>query len=221
MILPDWKIQEAVSLGQLEMLNEDGTPLFLHLQEDILQPHSVDLTLGSKFITKTRRHSDTTLDCDLYIGSIRSAPMDGVVRTRETISGCITLKPPLFTLASNTLSSDGAVILQQGDFVLASTREYVHIKRGLVGHVHGKSSVARFGVIVHAAGLVDCGFCGQITLEIANFSPEPFVLAPGMKICQIEFHMLAGEPMRKYGDKHLKSHYQGQMGPTPGVIDTI
>lgn len=105
-----------------------------------------------------------------------------------------------------------------GEFILGSTAERVEISNNIVGLVHGKSTRARQGLQVHAAGLVDPGFKGQLTLEIFNMSSKTIQLVKGMLICQISFDFLSSTPDRAYGHPALGSHYQGQTGPTAAVI---
>lgn len=105
-------------------------------------------------------------------------------------------------------------LLEPGEFIIASTKETVHIPSNLVGRMEGKSSLARQGLIVHTAGFVDPGFCGQLTLEITNLSKEIRPLDPGMLIAQIAFTLLDRPSNRPYGTEGLGSHYQYQKGPT-------
>jgi dCTP deaminase len=108
-----------------------------------------------------------------------------------------------------------SVLLRQGVFILASTLEEVMLSRNIIGQVHGKSTLARLGLVVEAAGLVDPGFYGQLTLELYNMGSNPIKLARGMMIAQISFDLLSATPERAYGHPELNSHYQGQQGPTP------
>jgi dCTP deaminase len=67
--------------------------------------------------------------------------------------------------------------LEPGGFVLAQTLEKVTIPNDLVGFVEGRSSYARVGVTIHVtAPKIDPGFCGHITLEMANFGQAPVEL---------------------------------------------
>lgn len=85
----------------------------------------------------------------------------------------------------------------------------------LCGRVEGKSSWARQGLIVHAAGFVDPGFRGQLTLELFNMSAEYIPLEYGAPIAQISFDFMDWPAQRPYGHPELRSRYQGQIGPTP------
>lgn len=109
--------------------------------------------------------------------------------------------------------NDGDYILQPDEFILGSTIEYVTIPRDIVAQVDGKSSIGRLGVLIHiTAGFIDCGFNGNITLEIKNISNKPFTLKKGMSICQIIFFEMTTECDRVYGDNELNSHYQNSDG---------
>jgi dCTP deaminase len=103
--------------------------------------------------------------------------------------------------------------LKQGQFILATTLEFVSIPNWLCAKVDGKSSLGRKGIMVHVtAGLIDPGFQGTITLEIKNVSGENHMLYPGQMICQLEFHRLSSPALRPYGHPDLKSKYQFQAG---------
>lgn len=104
-----------------------------------------------------------------------------------------------------------AFILHPGDFVLASTKEYIKVGDDLVVRVEGKSSLARIGILVHTAGFVDPGFEGSITLEISNQSNVAVALYPDMYICQFAVHQMSSPAEVPY-NKRKKSLYTGQRG---------
>ena len=104
-------------------------------------------------------------------------------------------------------------ILEPGEFILGSTLEHVEIPNDIVAVVDGKSSLGRLGITAHVtAGYIDAGFKGNITLEIANLSDEPFQLDRNMPIAQIVFHTLTSSVIRPYGSDGLNSHYQNSKG---------
>jgi dCTP deaminase len=99
--------------------------------------------------------------------------------------------------------------IHPGQFVLATTVEYVELSAGLCARIEGKSSLGRLGLLVHStAGFIDPGFSGNITLEIGNISPLPIKLYCGMPICQ-----LAVDLLNSYADHPYQGKYQGQKGP--------
>jgi dCTP deaminase len=106
-------------------------------------------------------------------------------------------------------------IIRSGQFVLAATRERIRLPAHIAGFVHGKSTWARKGLMVEAAGLVDPGFDGTITLELKNLGHHPILLSAGMAICQISFQLTDVAVLRPYGSEGLHSRYQHQMRAEP------
>jgi dCTP deaminase len=107
------------------------------------------------------------------------------------------------------------VHLEPGQFVLGATRERIKLPAHIVGFVCGKSTWARRGLVVESAGLVDPGFNGTLTLELANVSARTLVVFPGQAICQIYFEATDRRVVRPYGSAGLDSHYQHQVKAEP------
>lgn len=107
------------------------------------------------------------------------------------------------------------VTMTAGGFMLGHTYERFVMPENVVGLVVGKSSVARAGMQVECAGLVDPGFRGEVVLELSNLRPGPsLVLRPRMRIAQVMF-MWLDEPVEfghLYGGALADSHYQNQIG---------
>lgn len=107
-------------------------------------------------------------------------------------------------------------------FVLGTTAEVVRLDSTIVGKLDGRSSIGRCALTVHiTAGLIDAGYRGQITLELANLRDRPIVLHAGMRIGQLEFHQLLTPCDRPYGTVGLQSRYQGQRGVTTSRLHEI
>ena len=160
-------------------------PLISPFRRDNLQPASVDLTLGS-----------------LFLEPITFPWTDGIELTSDHRPQYNKMYVDQYTLDTNK-------------FVLASTVEQVSIPDDLVSSIEGKSSLARLGLFVHiTAGWIDSGFRGTITLEIVNMNPNPVILRPGMRICQIAFQQLSSPAMKPYGSEGLRSKYQNQSETT-------
>lgn len=120
---------------------------------------------------------------------------------------------------SYSLKENSMMILEPGDFILGSTKEYVEIPDDLVANVDGKSSLGRLGITAHVtAGYIDAGFKGNITLEIANLSDMSFILKKDMAIAQIVFTTLTTPVNRPYGSDGLNSHYQDSNGTILSAI---
>jgi deoxycytidine triphosphate deaminase len=125
-------------------------------------------------------------------------------------------------LRDDKIYRTGGVVLRPGVFCLGSTIETFNMPNDIVGFVEGKSTNAREGLQIHAAGLIDPGFKGDITLELKNLHHENFiVLEIGEPIGQVHFHRLDEPVDVPYGPGN---HYQNQFGVTPsyrkqGIID--
>ena len=175
-----------LSDGTIRRLLAEGRIALEPLTDDQIQPGSVDVRLDRKFRV-FRNH--TAVCVDPY------EPTPDLTEVVEIEDG----KP---------------FILHPGEFVLASTMEFIRLPDYLVARVDGKSSIGRYGILVHAtAGFIDASFEGSIVLELSNVSSLPFKLWPGMKIGQISFMQLDAPALRPYGHPELGSKYQGQTGP--------
>lgn len=109
-------------------------------------------------------------------------------------------------------------IIQPGDFVLATTIEYVEIPDDLTGRLEGRSSIGRLGIVIHStAAHIECGFRGNITLEIANMGKMPVALYPEMRICSVSFEQLSSPAEIPYYKKK-SAKYVGQKGPDESMI---
>lgn len=108
---------------------------------------------------------------------------------------------------------DAVFVLHPNEFALARTYEVVGIPEDIMGRLGGRSSRARQGVVVHAtANVVDPGFIGYITLELANFGSVPIKLHPLDRIAPITFEKIDGKvdlyegDIRGVGDPSLNKH---------------
>jgi len=120
----------------------------------------------------------------------------------------------LKTIDGKTINiKDDSYHLKPNEFILGSTIEEVHIPNDIVGHLDGRSSIARLGLLVHCtAGYIDSGYKGNITLEIYNCSNKDFELFYGDSICQIVYETLTTPVDRPYGSEGLGSKYQNSKG---------
>ncbi|HEY5549324.1 MAG TPA: dCTP deaminase [Coriobacteriia bacterium] len=178
MVLSDRTIREQMLAGRIRIEPID---------EDDIQPSSVDLHLGPRFrVFRNSRYPyiDPTMD---QVGL-----MDMV-----------------------EASSEEPFVLHPGEFVLAATIERVSLPDDIVARLEGKSSLGRLGLLIHStAGYIDPGWEGTITLELSNVANLPIVLTPGMAIGQVSFMLMTTPVDRPYGSPGLRSRYQGQTDPT-------
>ena len=104
-------------------------------------------------------------------------------------------------------------ILQPREFALAITEEVLELDDDVLGHLEGRSSLGRIGIIVHGtAGLFDPGWTGKATLELSNLGRMPVALYPGMRICSFTFEQLSSKVAVPYRKK-VGNKYAGQDRP--------
>ena len=98
------------------------------------------------------------------------------------------------------LKSGQPFILTEHDFVIATTKERLTLPDNIVGHLHGKSSLARLGVVVHStAARFDPGWDGCPVLEFGTFlKGKKLVIYEGAPICAFSFEKLAAPVQRSY-----------------------
>lgn len=105
-------------------------------------------------------------------------------------------------------------IIEPHEFVLATTKETIALRRNLIGFIQGRSSIGRLGLFVENAGFIDTNFQGQITLELYNAGNMPIKLEKDRRICQLVIGETKSPSKRKYDGK-----YQGQIGATGSKIN--
>lgn len=122
-------------------------------------PSSIDLRLGTQFIA-VQRHAELAID-----------PFDARSMTgREEFIN---------------IPFGETFVLHPGHFVLGATLEYLCVPNDMAGQVLGRSSWGRLGLVVATAVVVQAGFRGCLTLELANEGSVPLLLRPGLRVAQL------------------------------------
>lgn len=120
------------------------------------------------------------------------------------------------------LEENDCILIQPGEFLLASTKERVELNSNIAAQIDGRSSIGRLGIGVHVtAGWIDPGFKGKITLEIYNVNSQSILIPVGYKVCQLIVFKLSSKCKRSYGSKQLHSSYQNQYKPRVAKNVTI
>lgn len=96
------------------------------------------------------------------------------------------------------------VVIQPGQFMLATTRETVKLPSHIAAQVVGKSSIGRTGLFIHNAGHIDPGFEGKITLELYNAGMVPLDLTDIDRIAQLIFIKTDSPVEFSYDGKYQK-----------------
>lgn len=109
---------------------------------------------------------------------------------------------------------DQDVTLTPGGFSLASTMERFEMPTDLLGIVHDKSTWARLGLSAFNT-VIEPGWAGYLTLELANHSAQTIEIKRGTPIAQIIFH---------YTDQPVEAAYDGKYqdqkrGPQAAILE--
>ena len=123
----------------------------------------------------------------------------------DTPTGIITMGSEI---KCRTIETDTYLLLP-GQFVLATTMEYISLPDDLTAFVEGRSSLGRMGLFIQNAGWVDPGFKGEITLELFNANRCAIELKAGRRVGQLVFAKMDHPALCPYNGK-----YQGQRGAT-------
>lgn len=168
--LPDWVIKEYIKKGIIKI-----NPLPKDWESSVDEV-TIDFHLGNKLRVFTGDGWDI---------------IDTKHTTKEEMEGMmkfIELKP------------GQPFVLSDKDFVIATTQEKLTLPDNIVGHLHGKSSLARLGIAVHStAARFDPGWDGHPVLEFGTFlKGKRVVIYEGAPICAFSFEKLATSVERSY-----------------------
>lgn len=108
-------------------------------------------------------------------------------------------------------------LLHPGSLILVPTLEWVVIPSDLQGVVTARSSWAREGLSIATATIVNPGYRGIITLELANLGEVPIRLYPGLRIAQIAFYSLEQQDIAQDAEG-LQSQFDMSFEPKAGEL---
>jgi dCTP deaminase len=108
-------------------------------------------------------------------------------------------------------------LLHPGMLALVPTLEWVKLPHDLQGVVTARSSWAREGLSIATATIVNPGYSGIVTLELANLGEVPMSLYPGLRLAQIAFYELAAKDAAQ-DQAMLGSQFDMSFEPSGGNI---
>jgi dCTP deaminase len=182
--LPDWVIRDYIKKGIIRI---DPLPTDWETSVDEV---TIDFHLGNKLRVFTDEGLNTI--------DTRYASKEDM----ESMMRFVELKP------------GQPFILTEHDFVIATTKERLTLPDNIVGHLHGKSSLARLGVVVHStAARFDPGWDGCPVLEFGTFlKGKKLVIYEGSPICAFSFEKLSAPVERSYKNSP-NNRYGGSLLP--------
>lgn len=187
--LPDWALKEYLKKGKIKI---DPLP---ENWEDSIDEVSIDLHLGTKLKVFTRDGLNT---------------IDTKHTTKEEMEAMMQLVE---------LKPGQPFILTENEFVIATTRERLTLPDDVIGSLHGKSSLARLGIVVHStAARFDPGWDGCPVLEFGTFlKGKKIIIYEGAPICAFSFEKMGARVARSYRDNPIS--YGGSTMPEASHIN--
>jgi dCTP deaminase len=147
------------------------------LSPEQLGPSSVDLRMGTVALM-ARAGAQSHVDPAAYVQARKGSASHEIIKGQQQ-------KHERFDIPF--LKS---FLLHPGSLVLVPTLEWLKVPANLQGIVTARSSWAREGLNIATATIINPGYKGIVTLELANFGEIPIRLYPGLRLAQIAFYAL-------------------------------
>ncbi len=188
MLLSDREIVEEVEKGNL---------IIKPFRKEMVAGASVTVHLGHRFRIFNKRNIQV-IDPKNYREEER-----GILEGEEEVIHIGTYSDVV------EIRGEKPFVLHPGEFALSGIREYIRLPENMAAQIHGKSSIARLGLLVHtASGWVDPGYAGHLTLELINVNRVPIMVYPGMKIAELQFFRLNSPPERPYNKRRDAKYFE-------------
>lgn len=170
----------------IEKAIKAGDIIISDFDRERLQPASYDILLGDRFFLTE---------------SYKTECIDPVKKRFAEMREVVLKKGEVF-------------VLHPGVSILGISLDYIGSRKYLI-QLHGKSSLARIGLLVHnTAGLINPGHFLHITFELCNLNRVPIVLTPGMAIGQLTFSAMSSEPRSTYKKvKYINDDWKTDVPP--------
>lgn len=170
----------------LELIKKGEIAFKPELDQFQLQPHAVDLRLGTTFqVPQTWRLTKQGREA-LLVDYLSSANGTDVFEAVELELG------QFFEILP-------------GEFILAATLEEITVPTKIMATLYPRSSLNRKGLAVDLSGVIDAGYQGRLIIPLMNKTQRQVVrLYPGERVCQLVFQDLSQET-DGYAGKYLGS----------------
>ncbi|MBX3050834.1 MAG: dCTP deaminase [Caldilineaceae bacterium] len=119
----------------------------------------------------------------------------------------LTIDGEIYDMTHSHHSTGDGVRILPGMTILATTCEVVRLPATVAATLALKSSMGRKGLSMPAAGWIDPGFCGTLTVQLS--ACVPVYLKVGDPFLQIIFQQMMSAP-----DAPYRGRYQNQSGVT-------
>lgn len=98
--------------------------------------------------------------------------------------------------------SDAPYELAPNAFVTGYSAEVIKLSTFLGGRIYNRNSLVKCGIDASLSSFANPGYEGRKIIVIHNIGPTPVLLHAGMRICQLELHLLESQSVRGYHNRH-------------------
>ena len=182
-----WSPAGGPDLGR-ELSISDPGPVISPFDQAALGPASYDFQIGTKFASPQALQAFVVRDGARLRSVGSGTEVDGAKELRQ--------------------GEQIEIVLEPKQAVLCHSAEYVRVPPHLVGVLSMRSSFARDWLDHSAATTVWPGFQGNITFELRNDGPRPYILRSGMRVLQLAFIRMAATPACPYNGIYQKQNGQ-------------
>lgn len=84
-------------------------------------------------------------------------------------------------------AEEETVTITSGNNKLVKTGVKIELPNDIMASVHPRSGLAKNGVVA-ITGIIDCGYRGEIKVNLINHSNEDVTISPGERIAQLVFN---------------------------------
>jgi dCTP deaminase len=165
---------------------------------------SVDLRMGTVALM-ARAGAQSHVDPEAYMSETKSPGTHDPERRRQQ-------KHERFAIPFGY-----SFLLHPGSLALVPTLEWVKLPTNLQGIVTARSSWAREGLNIATATIINPGYQGIVTLELANFGEIPIRLYPGLRLAQIALYRLESSDPDNDGQND-ESQFDMSFEPSAGNV---
>jgi deoxycytidine triphosphate deaminase len=191
MQLCDKDILRAINNGSLVFA---GTNPQYPFQREQVQPASVDLRLGNRFIR--------------FKKSVNSFDIKNIKQIGDLLD-------------VEYIEDGQEILINPGEILFGQIYEQMEIGDEFAARIEGRSRVARLGISVHCTGdYINPGFAGAMPLQIINHNHFPIMLYPYIGICQIIIYKLSDTPLVPYLQRSVLPYnaYYNETNPSPSIL---
>lgn len=189
---------------------EDSRPEWLRGKSGMLSDRDILRCLEEEIIKVTPLPKDlekclkNSCKLDFHLGNVFTVFKREKVTSIE-LEGSL---PENFQ-ADLVVHDDDYFVLHSGETVLAQTKEGLALPSYITARVEGKSRIARRGLGIQLAALIDAGWDGHPTLELHNNGIASIILRPPQAIGAFSFELLTSPALSPYESKET-STFKGQ-----------